>query len=257
MATDQGFADQTSGLFEISSVVFEQKGDAALRNKHFILKRAIDIALSLVALIVLSPLLLAVMLILRVTGEHEVFYLQDRVGYKNRVFKIWKFATMAKGSADRGTGGVTLRNDSRVTPVGRILRISKINELPQLVNVLRGEMSVVGPRPLMLAGFDLYSDEYKELVYRVKPGLTGIGSIIFRDEERILSESGLAPYECYEKVILPYKGELEVWYQKNQSFGTDFKLVFLTAWVIVFPHSRLVQRFFPDLPRRPFRENQI
>ncbi len=215
------------------------------------MKRAFDLAFSIFALTILSPLLLAVTLILRVTGEREVFYFQDRVGYKNRVFKIWKFATMAKGSAEIGTGGVTLRNDSRVTSFGRLLRITKINELPQLVNVLRGEMSIVGPRPLMLAGFDLYSQPFKSSVYQVKPGLTGIGSIVFRDEERIISESGLAPHKCYEDIILPYKGALELWYQRHQSIGTDLKLIFLTAWVILFPDSSLVERFFPDIPLHP------
>lgn len=233
----------------IFSIAF-LKGVATLCNMYCFIKRVLDIVLSVLALAILSPLLICVVLILLVTGEHEVLYLQDRVGYKNKVFKIWKFATMTKSSADMGTGGVTLRNDSRVTPFGRILRMSKINELPQLINVLRGEMSIIGPRPLMLVGFDLYSPKFKQLVYQVKPGLTGIGSILFRDEERILSESGLAPMDCYEKIILPYKGELEVWYQRNQSLATDFKLIFLTAWVIVFPHSDLVRRMFPGLPAR-------
>lgn len=224
-----------------------------MRKNYLCLKRAFDLVLSLFALAILSPLFLAVILVLRVTGEREVFYLQDRIGYKNRVFKIWKFATMAKGSAEIGTGGVTLRNDSRVTSFGRLLRMSKINELPQLVNVLRGDMSIVGPRPLMLAGFELYSQQFKSSVYQVKPGLTGIGSVVFRDEERILSESSVPPYECYQNVILPYKGELELWYQRNQSIGTDLKLIFLTAWVIIFPHSALVERFFPDIPERSLR----
>lgn len=216
-----------------------------------------DISISILSLAILSPLLLVVIVVLRFTGENEVFYFQERIGYKNRVFRIWKFATMSKNSAETATGAVTLRNDPRVTPFGRILRLSKINELPQIINVLLGDMSIVGPRPLMWAGFNLYSERFRKSVYNVKPGLTGIGSIVFRDEELILSESNMRPYECYEKVILPYKGELELWYQDNQSLLTDLKLVFLTAWVIAFPGSSLVKRLFPSLPEHGFVGDKI
>lgn len=222
-----------------------------MSTNYFFLKRTSDLILSLFALAALSPLLLFVTLVLCFTGERQVFYFQDRVGYKNRVFKIWKFATMKKDSTEIGTRGVTLRNDFRVTAFGRLLRLTKVNELPQLFNVLLGDMSIVGPRPLMLPGFHLYSDHFKSSVYEIKPGLTGIGSIVFRDEERILSESTLDPYDCYQHVILPYKGELELWYQEHQSTCTDLKIIFLTGWVILFPHSGLLKRFFPDLPERP------
>lgn len=136
--------------------------------------------------------------------------------------------------------------------MGQFLRISKLNELPQLINILTGDMSFVGPRPLMKAGFDRYSDEMKEKVYRVKPGLTGIGSIVFRDEELIITQSSLPPHECYRQVILPYKGAVEVWYQQHFSFYTDFMILFLTAWQIISPKSELVYKVFPSLPPRSF-----
>jgi lipopolysaccharide/colanic/teichoic acid biosynthesis glycosyltransferase len=151
-----------------------------------------------------------------------------------------------------GSGDVTTRNDPRVTKMGQFLRISKLNELPQLINILTGDMSFVGPRPLMKAGFDRYSEEMKAKVYLVKPGLTGIGSIVFRDEELIITRSTLSPHECYRQVILPYKGAVEVWYQKHISFFTDCMILFLTGWYIVFSNSNLVYKVFPSLPRRSF-----
>jgi lipopolysaccharide/colanic/teichoic acid biosynthesis glycosyltransferase len=216
------------------------------------IKRLFDILFTLVALVILLPLFLPVILMLLLTGEHEVFFRQDRVGYRNSIFRIWKFATMLKNSPNMGSGDVTTRNDPRVTKMGRFLRISKLNEVPQLINILTGDMSFVGPRPLMKVGFDRYTDEMKEKVYRVKPGLTGIGSIVFRDEELIITKSSLPPHECYRQVILPYKGAVEVWYQQHISFYTDFMILFLTAWCIVFPKSNLVNKIFPSLPKRDF-----
>ncbi len=151
-----------------------------------------------------------------------------------------------------GHGDVTVRKDPRITVVGRFLRQSKFNELPQVINIVTGDMSFVGPRPLMKVGFDRYSDEMKSKVYNAQPGLTGIGSIVFRDEELIITQSNLPPHECYRDVILPYKGALEVWYQQHQNFFTDFMILFLTAWYVVFPKSSLVYKVFPSLPKRSF-----
>jgi lipopolysaccharide/colanic/teichoic acid biosynthesis glycosyltransferase len=216
------------------------------------IKRFFDILFSLLALIILLPVFIPIIILLLLTGEHEVFYRQDRVGYKNSIFRIWKFATMQKNSPNMGSRDLTMRNDPRVTPMGKFLRRSKINELPQLINIVTGDMSFTGPRPLMKSGFDRYSDEMKAKVYNVKPGLTGLGSIIFRDEELIITKSNLSPHECYEKVILPNKGALEVWYQQHLSFFTDCMILFLTAWYIFFPHSQLVYKIFPSLPKRDF-----
>jgi lipopolysaccharide/colanic/teichoic acid biosynthesis glycosyltransferase len=215
-----------------------------------IVKRFFDFIFSLIGLILLSPLLIPVIILLKLTGEHEVFYFQKRVGYKNREFNIWKFATMLKISASIGTGEITLRNDPRVTPFGKFLRISKINELPQLINVLIGNMSLVGARPLMKKSFDHYTDAVKAVVYNTPPGITGVGSVIFRDEEKIISDSKDI-HAAYQE-IFAYKGELEKWYQKNFSFYTDFMILFLTAWHIVFSKSKLVYTIFPSLPKRSF-----
>jgi len=121
---------------------------------YLIIKRFFDFVLSLIALIILLPFLLPIIILLKLTGEHEVFYFQKRIGYKNREFNIWKFATMLKNSLNMGTGEITLRNDPRVTKVGKFLRSTKINELPQIINVLKGDMSIVGARPQIKKAFD-------------------------------------------------------------------------------------------------------
>jgi lipopolysaccharide/colanic/teichoic acid biosynthesis glycosyltransferase len=216
-----------------------------------ILKRVIDVTLALIALILLSPILLPISLLLLVTGEREVFYLQKRLGYKNQIFNIYKFATMLKNSPNIGTGEITLRNDPRVTNIGKFLRMSKLNEIPQIINVLKGDMSIVGPRPLMVVSFNNYNDEVKNKIYNVRPGITGIGSLIFRDEEKLVSEAE-DPKLMYSKMIYPYKGELELWYQQNASLFTDFTIIFLTAWSILFPKNELALKLFPNLPKRPF-----
>ena len=215
-----------------------------------ILKRFIDVLVALVAFTLLLPVFIPVIFILSITGEREVFYLQNRVGYKNKEFKIWKFATMLKNSENIGTGSLTLRNDPRVTKFGKLLRITKVNELPQIINVLIGNMSIVGPRPLMRVDFQKYSPKYQKTIYNSKPGITGIGSIIFRDEEKLVSKTSMDPTDFYKKNIIPYKGMLETWYQKNASLFVDFMIIFLTAWVILFPSSDLPHKVFPDLPNR-------
>jgi lipopolysaccharide/colanic/teichoic acid biosynthesis glycosyltransferase len=217
---------------------------------YLLVKRFFDILFSLVALIILSPLLIPIVIILKLSGEHEVFYFQKRIGLRNKEFDIWKFATMIKDSPNMGTGEITLRNDPRVTSVGRFLRRTKINELPQIMNVLRGDMSFVGPRPLMRKSFDHYSTEVQRVIYTTRPGITGIGSVIFRDEEKMVSES--KDIQATYRQIFQYKGAVEMWYQQHISFYTDTMILFLTAWHIIFSNSQLVYKVFPSLPKREF-----
>jgi lipopolysaccharide/colanic/teichoic acid biosynthesis glycosyltransferase len=218
--------------------------------KYFF-KRFFDIVLSFIALVVLLPVMLPVAVGLLLTGEHYIFYLQERVGYKNKPFNIRKFATMLKDSPNLPGGVYTTRNDPRILPMGSFLRKSKINELPQVINILSGDMSIVGPRPHVRKTFEAFPDNVKESIYNVRPGLTGIGSIVFRDEEKFFSGTTLDHLEFDKLYIAPYKGELELWYQEHVSLRTDFMLVFLTAWVIFFPESDLVYRIFRDLPAKP------
>ena len=216
-------------------------------------KRIFDIFVSLTTLILLLPVFLPIIIILRFSAEGEVFYFQERIGINNSKFQIWKFATMLKNSMNMGTGSITLQNDPRVTKIGSFLRKTKINELPQIINILKGDISLVGPRPLVNRTFTAYDDEVQSKIYNVKPGLTGIGSIVFRDEESIISAvEDEDPHDFYKRVIAPYKGELEMWYQKHNSFILDLQLIFMTAWIILFPKSRLYEKWFKDLPVRNF-----
>ena len=216
-------------------------------------KRLLDIIISLISLTLLLPLFIPIIILLRFTAEGEVFYFQERIGVNNSRFQIWKFATMLKNSMNMGTGSITLQNDFRVTKVGGFLRKTKINELPQIINILKGDISIVGPRPLVTKTFSAYSKEIQEKIYNVKPGLTGIGSIVFRDEETLISNAkDEDPHEFYMRVIAPYKGELEMWYQDHKSILLDLQLIFFTAWVIIFPESRLYEELYTDLPKRTF-----
>ena len=164
------------------------------------MQRIFDIVFSGLALILLSPLLLSIIAILRCTGEGEIFFLQERVGKNREMFKLYKFATMLKDSPSIGTGTVTMKNDPRVLPAGKFLRKTKINELPQLLNVFIGHMSLVGPRPQTPRCFDIFPDEIKNIIVQVKPGLSGIGPIVFRGEEDIL-DGHSGTLEFYDNII--------------------------------------------------------
>ncbi len=214
------------------------------------MQRFFDLLFSLLALFVLSPLLVPVMIILRLTGEGEVFFRQDRVGRNGQEFGLLKFATMLKNSPNLGTGTVTLKNDPRVLPIGRFLRKTKINELPQLLNILKGDMSVIGPRPQTRRCFDAFPARSQREIIRVRPGLSGIGSIIFRDEEELMAHA-VDPDTFYDEVVMPYKGLLEEWYVQHQSLSNYFLLIFVTLWVVVFPNSELPHRLFEGLPKSP------
>ena len=216
-----------------------------------VFKRWIDVVVALLAIIILSQLLVTVMIILRLTGEHYILYGQKRIGYKNREFRIWKFATMLKDSPNLGTGSLTVKNDPRVFPFGRFLRKTKLNELPQVFNILLGDMSLVGPRPQMEVDFLKFPQDVQDVIYNAVPGLTGIGSVIFRDEEKWISDHKGDRHEFYRQKIAPYKGALEIWYQEHLTFRTDMMLIFLTAWTIFFPDTQLVFKIFGNLPDKP------
>jgi len=214
------------------------------------MQRILDVIFSTLALLVLGPLLVPIVLVLRFTGEGEVFFRQQRVGRGGQMFNLLKFATMLKNSPNMGTGTVTLKDDPRVLFVGKFLRRTKVNELPQLINILIGDMSLIGPRPQTKRCFDAFpSDSQKEII-KVRPGLSGVGSIIFRGEEDMMHASD-EPDRFYDQVIMPYKGHLECWYVQNQGLLTYVKCLFVTVWVVAFSDSTLAWKAFRGVPKPP------
>ena len=195
--------------------------------------RFLDICLSAFIIIVLAPLFVLIGLILKFTGEGEVIFKQERVGYSQKTFNVYKFATMKKNSANLPGGAITLPNDPRVLPFGKILRKTKLNELPQVFNIFVGEMSFVGPRPLMKKQFNFYSDAKRSIISSVRPGLTGLGSIYFRDEESLFKGSK-EPDKLYQEVITPIKEILEEWFVRNRGILLYFKILILTFVAVFF-----------------------
>lgn len=219
------------------------------KNNEFLIRLA-DILISLTALVFLSPVLVLLSMILRLTGEGHIFYWQPRVGIEGRTFNLCKFATMLENSPNLGTQTITLKNDDRVLPIGVYLRKWKLNELPQLWNVLIGEMSMVGPRPQPLRCFDAFSSEQKKIIITVKPGITGIAAIFFRAEDSLMDGEN-ANLDFYDNVIASYKGELEVWYIQNASASMYLRILVATVLSVIFPAGNTVWRFFPQIPKPP------
>lgn len=213
------------------------------------IKRIFDIFVSGVVLVLLGPLLILAMIVLRLTGEGEVFYRQERIGRFRHRFPIIKFATMKKESPNLAGGDITVKDDPRVLRVGKFLRKTKINELPQLWNVFTGDMSLIGPRPLTPRVYEPFPEEYKNAVATVRPGLSGIGSVVFRDEEKLL-ENAEDRERVYNETITPYKAVLENWYVENQSFWLDVKLMLLTVGVVLNPLLE-AEDYLDGLPRQP------
>ena len=221
------------------------------------LKRFLDLLFASMGIVLFLPFFTPLAIMLLLTGEHYIFYLQERIGYHNKPFNIWKFATMLKASPTLGTGSITVKNDWRLTPMGKYLRGSKVNEIPQLINIFRGNMSVVGPRPLMDFDFKKLSTEAQTRFYNAKPGLTGIASVIFSNEEILHSNHVIDPHEMDRLYIAPYKWELELWYQQNFSFYTDFMIIFLTIVVVINPETQLPYKIFKTLPKKSSKFEQF
>lgn len=219
-----------------------------------VIKYGIDKLVAFIALLILLPILIPVMLLLLLTDEHQIFYSQERIGKYGKKFGILKFATMLKDSPNLGNGMLTVRNDPRITKVGKWLRLTKLNELPQLWNVLVGQMSFVGPRPLTALGISHYGQAVSQTILQLRPGITGIGSLVFRDEEKLVSlckENGGDPKAYYREHIFPYKGKVESWYASKQSFRIDFKLLIATLYSVVFNDRKIAFKLFKDLPELP------
>lgn len=217
--------------------------------------RFFDILFSSLAIIVLLPFMIPIMIGLKLTGEHDIFYKQERIGKGGKPFRVLKFATMLRNSPNMAGGFLTQKDDPRILPMGKFLRKTKINELPQLVNIFIGQMSVIGPRPQAKRHYDLYSDEVKAAIDTVAPGLSGLGSVAFRDEEDMLN-AVTDRNHFHDTVIAPYKGALEVWFVQHRSVNVYFKLIWLTVLAVLKPSSKAWRTAFKDLPPVPTELDQ-
>ncbi len=189
-------------------------------------KRVFDIVLSLIGLVVLSPLFIAVAIAIKATSKGSIFYVQKRVGENFEEFNLYKFRSMREGKGLQ----ITSKDDPRITKIGKVIRKIKIDELPQLLNVLKGDMSLVGPRPEVKRYVDIKEKEYKKIL-SIKPGITDNAAIEFRDEEEILSKYK-DKERAYIEEILPKKIELYNKYIDNISLQNDIKLILKTIKVI-------------------------
>ena len=202
-------------------------GYKGIYNRFF--KRVFDFILALIMVIVLSPVLLVVSALIIIDDGMPVFYRAQRGGYKNKTFRIFKFRSMVN-NADKIGGGTTALNDSRITKVGNFLRKTKLDEFANLFNILRGEMSFIGPRPELLQ----YTDQYEgveKYIFEVRSGITDFSSDVFINLDEIVG--GENADEMYEKYVLKNKNALRVKYAAEVSFKTDFKIFFKTVFDVI------------------------
>ena len=207
---------------------------------YIYLKRLFDIIFAVLGLLLSSPIILLVILLKKLAGEKEIFYIKGRVGKGGRLFPFIKLSSMTPAKRGEITSSLTLSNDKRITPLGHFIRKTKIDEFPQFVNILRGELSFVGPRALMPKIHKDYSKAIKQEISKIRPGVTGLATLVFRNEAELLAQSDYTDELLfYKQVIAPAKGAIELIYIKNQGFMLDFTILLLTVWQIFRPQSLL------------------
>lgn len=194
------------------------------------MKKLFDLFFSFVGLLLFSLLFFLITIAIKLLMPGPVFFIQQRIGHHSKPFRLIKFRTM-RMAAGKSSGSFDAGNNSRITPLGRFLRKTKLDELPQLINVLKGEMSFVGPRPEVKQWTEVYPEKWK-IVHSVKPGITDNASIEFRNEEEILAKSE-DPIKTYKEVILPRKLDLYIEYVNNRSFTGDLKIILRTIKAIL------------------------
>ena len=194
------------------------------------MKRIFDVVIAFFGLLVFSPLLAVVAVLIKLDSGGPVFFRQERIGRRFKSFCIYKFRTMVKDAQERG-GVITSGEDARNTRIGRILRKAKIDELPQLFNVLKGEMSFVGPRPEVKKYVELFRHDYEEIL-KIRPGITDLASLKYRNEALILGQAK-DPDETYIKMVLPDKIRLAKEYLRCSTFTFDLALIFKTLLRLV------------------------
>lgn len=200
------------------------------KKGSLILKRLFDILASLILLIILSPLFIIFSIMIKLDSKGPIMFKQNRVTENGRIFKIFKFRTMVE-NADKNGSQVTVENDDRVTKIGKFLRKFRLDEIPQLINILIGDMSFVGTRPEVPKYVELYTDEMKATLL-MKAGVTSLASIKFKDEEKLLQMDGNID-KIYIENILPQKMQYNLEYLKRFNFFYDIKLMFMTLFAVV------------------------
>lgn len=193
------------------------------------IKGLIDIILSLIVLIVFLPVWIIVAILIKATSKGPIFFLQDRPGYHSKIFKVYKFRTMKPGSEKMVKGQEVMGNDERITSIGKFLRRTKIDEIPQVLNVLKGEMSLVGPRPERVASLEEYDDEISKRL-NMKPGITGLAQV-----------SGNIYLTLQDRYIF------DVYYVEHYSLWLDIKIIFRTIGVVLFGEGKYVDKCLVDL----------
>jgi lipopolysaccharide/colanic/teichoic acid biosynthesis glycosyltransferase len=216
------------------------------------MKRIFEFSAAFMILFFLCPLLISISFILFLTGEHKIFHFSNRVGLNKKIFNMVKFSTMLKNNPNINTLEIKLKDDPSILPIGRFLRKTKIDEIPQLLNILKGEMGFIGPRPLLPRYFNYYTPQQQEMISLMKPGITGIGSIYFRDEASLIEQSCLLSEQHYELFIAPQKAALEKWYYENMSVCLDIKILLCTLLVIFNRKSKAPRKLFKGLPEMKF-----
>ena len=209
-------------------------------------KRGADILFSILGILISAPLLLISVILIFISGETSPVYLSYRIGKGGKLFRMFKLRTMSRKKPSKSP--LTAYNDNRINFFGRLLRFSKIDELPQFFNILNGDLSFVGPRPMLPEVYMFYSDKTREKLNPLRPGVTGIGSIVFRDEASLFKKVRGSHERFYKDNIAPAKAELELWYTKNRSFVIDFKILTLTVVALLYGKVKSLKRYFKNLP---------
>ena len=216
-----------------------------------VLKRLFDIVCALVVLALSSPLLILIAVLLILTGDHKVFSFQTRIGHKNRKIKMWRFAAMLKGNSNMRTSRLASGNRRWIALVSKYLRLARIDGIPQFINVLVGDMSIIGPHPKMEADLQYYPMHVQKWICSIKPGVIGIGSIVYRDKERFKSESSLSSRKYCRRTTTAHEEELEIWYQQYQSIRNDLWLLSIAIWTVLFHGSLAAHRIFQHIHIKP------
>jgi len=220
-------------------------------------KRVFDLLLSIFGIIITLPLFIIIAIGIKLTSIGPIIFSQSRVGRGEKIFKVYKFRTMISQADKIGTS-VTTSKDTRITRFGRFLRLTKLDELPQLWNVLKGDMSFVGPRPDVPEIVETYAPEMKN-IFKIKPGITSVASLYLRDEEALLCLAS-NPDLAYEKVVVPEKVKLAMQHVEKNSFWFDLKILFKTIWAVAFGKIFFRNRennFYKSLREKIFQFNKV